>query len=295
MRLPLSLIVLATTLALAAVGALAVASAPAAPTAANAVDLQLSIGATTTNPFRSALTPVPNGGSVSVSRLDFYVYISVDLITPQAARAKVRFELGGGLRWGPDDPDPGEQCTSTPTTGECETPEMLPISGQSGGGWYWDVVAPQPGTYSFRAEIVEATDTDPDPSNNSSEITIVVTDGGGSGGGGSGGGGTGGGGGGSVSVAAGAANVTPSKPKAGSAVTASVRVSAGGSPVRPAGVACAGAIGPLKLTGTPRAASGAASCTFRTPRSAKGKTLAGSVSFRAGGKRFTKQFSVKLG
>ncbi|MFO7572400.1 MAG: hypothetical protein R6W48_07355 [Gaiellaceae bacterium] len=281
--------------------AAAAALIPGATSAPQAVDIALSIGATETNPFRSAVPSVPNGGSVTVSRLDFYVLINVDLITPQAARAKIRFELGGGLRWGPDDPDPSEGCTSTPTTGECDTPEMLPIAGQSGGSWYWDVRASQPGTYSFRAEIVEATDTDPDPSNNSSQITIVVTEGSGSGGsgggsGGSGGGGGGGGGtGGSASVASSAAKVSPAKPKAGSTVVASVRVARGGSPARPEAIACNASIGGVKVKGGAKAASGLASCLFKTPRTAKGKTLAGSVSFSAGGKRFTKRFSVRLG
>ncbi|HUF75777.1 MAG TPA: hypothetical protein VMM35_05830, partial [Longimicrobiales bacterium] len=60
----------------------------------------------------------------------------------------------------------------------------------------------------------------------------------------SGGGGTGGGGGGSggggTGVSASAAKLTPAKPKAGSAVTATVRVTAGGAPIRPTGIACAG-------------------------------------------------------
>jgi hypothetical protein len=74
-----------------------------------------------------------------------------------------------------------------------------------------------------------------------------------------------------------------------------VPVSAGGSPIRPAAVACAGSIGGTKLKGSPKAASGTASCTFRPPRAAKGKTLRGSVSFTARGTRFTKRFSAKLG
>ena len=93
---------------------------------------------------------------------------------------------------------------------------------------------------------------------------------------------------------AGAAKVTPAKPRAGAAVTVTVRVTAGGAPVRPAKVACAGSIGKAKVKGKPRAAAGSAKCVYKTPRAAKGNTLKGSVSFTARGKRFTKRFSIKL-
>ncbi len=93
---------------------------------------------------------------------------------------------------------------------------------------------------------------------------------------------------------AGVAKLAPAKPRAGSSVTASVRVTAGGAGVKPTKVTCAGTIGRAKVKGKPRAAAGAAKCVYRTPRAAKGKTLKGSVSFTTGGKRFTKRFSVRL-
>jgi subtilisin family serine protease len=98
----------------------------------------------------------------------------------------------------------------------------------------------------------------------------------------------------SAPALAGAARVAPARPKAGAAVTATVKVAVGGAPVRPAKVVCAGAIGKAKLKGRPRPAAGSATCTYRTPRTAKGKKLTGSVSFTARGKRFTKRFAVKL-
>jgi hypothetical protein len=181
-------------------------------------------------------------------------------------------------------------CTSTPTTGECQTPDLLPTTGQSGGGWFWNVVAPGNGTYTLSASIVEAAEPDPDPSNNSATITIVVNES--AGGGGAGGGGSGGGG--SAAATAGAAKLAPTSPRAGSTVVASVRVTRGGAPVRPTGVVCAASLGGAKVKGSPRAASGVASCLFRTPKSARGRTLAGSVSFRAGAALFTRRFATKL-
>ena len=146
-----------------------------------------------------------------------------------------------------------------------------------------------PGRYTYSAEIVAASEPDPNPANNASTITIVVAESGG------GGGGDGSGGGGGGAAAASAARVIPAKPKAGSRVTATVRVSAGGTAIRPTRIACTGTIGAARVAGTPRAASGTASCRYRTPASAKGKTLRGSVAFTARGQRFTKRFSAKLG
>ena len=42
-------------------------------------------------------------------------------------------------------------------------------------------------------------------------------------------------------------------------------------------------------------ASGLASCLFKTPKSAKGKAMTGSIAFRAGGTAFTKRFATTLG
>ncbi len=134
---------------------------------------------------------------------------------------------------------------------------------------------------------MELSDTDTNTADNVSSITIAVSEaapGGGSGG-------TGGG----TAVTASAVRLSPARAKAGSTVVASVRVTRGGSPVRPSRVACTASLGGAKLKGSARAASGVASCLFRTPKSAKGKRLAGSVSFRAGGTAFTKRFAARLG
>lgn len=263
---------------------LAAALVPGASTAPQAVDLELQIGAANLRP-ESPIT-VLDGGRVTVTRLNFFVEAAVvprPISVTEDMRATIRVELGEGLRWGADDPDPSEGCTSTPTTGVCEAPL---VRGQRDWGWYWEVVAAQPGSYPFRGEIVAATVADPVLSNNASAITIVVTDGSGS---------AGGGGGGSAAVSTSAARVTPTMPKAGRAVAATVRVTAGGVPIRPSRVTCAGSIGAAKVRGTARAANGSASCSFRTPAAAKGKVLRGSVAFTAQGQRFTKRFSARLG
>jgi hypothetical protein len=130
---------------------------------------------------------------------------------------------------------------------------------------------------------VEPSGGDADASNNRATLTVVASDAPSSGGESTG-----------SAVATSAVKLSPAKPKAGSTVVASVRVTKGGSPVRPTRIACAASVGKAKTKGTPKSASGVASCLFRTPRSARGKSLTGSLSFRAGGASFTKRFATRL-
>jgi hypothetical protein len=118
--------------------------------------------------------PAPNGGTVTVTSLNFAAGVDVSLITALPASAKVRLTLPAGLTWGNDLPDPTESCTSTPSTGECQTPPLEPITGRNSVGWGWDVVAARTGSYALQAEIVSASEPDPEPSNNRASVTVVV-------------------------------------------------------------------------------------------------------------------------
>jgi hypothetical protein len=263
----------------ALVAALGASSAPAAPAGA---DLRVEIGVS--KELTQNFPGVPNGGTRTIEGLDFSAGFQVSLINLEPGGAKLRFQLSEGLRFGTDAPDAEEMCANLGSAAECTVPTREPILMQSTWGIGWDVVAERPGTYLLRAEIVETTTPpDPNPSDNSASATVVVTEA------------AGGGGGGGVSVSASAVKLTPTKPKAGSVVAASVRVTAGGAPVRPARIACAGRIGNAKLDGSPRAARGTATCVYRTPRSATGRTLRGTVSFTARGQRFARRFSARIG
>lgn len=90
------------------------------------------------------------------------------------------------------------------------------------------------------------------------------------------------------------ASAQPKPIRAGSIVTASVRIVLGGTPVRPIGVTCAGTIGGAKVRGVPKATRGKASCTYRTTTAAKGRTLRGAVSFTARGERYVRRFAARL-
>ena len=226
----------------------------------------------------------PNGATVTVTSRSFGAGLRIRNAGAESATLRFRLELGGGLGWGNDVPDPSEDCTATATVGECAPPiafEQTPSFHLL--EFAWDVVAPQPGTYTLRAEIVSSSTTDTDPSNNVATLTVVVAEP------------PSGGEAGSAGVTASRASLTPRKPRAGSVVTASVRVLSGGVAVRPTRVRCAGTVGGSKLAATPRAASGRASCLFRPRASARGKTLRGTITFRVGATNVTRRFSVRLG
>jgi hypothetical protein len=261
-----------------AVGATMVALGSSAGAAPEAVDLQIDIAV---GPSPTTARTVPNGGTATVTSLNFAAGVDVGLITALPASATVRLVLPDGLAWGRDAPDPTESCTSTPSTGECQTPLLEPIAGRNSIGWGWDVVAARTGSYVLRAEILSASDTDPEPSNDSASVTVVVTEapppppp--------------------SAGANVGGVRLSPARPKAGSTVVVSVRMTAGGNPTRPAGVRCTGTAGAKKLRGVGRAGNGSATCTYRTPKSAKGKLLRGAVSFTAVGAKYTRRFSVRL-
>ena len=180
---------------------------------------------------------------------------------PDVATVKAQFELPTGLRWGADGPDPSEDCTEAVTTvcqaalGSSPTSTTPPQE----SAWGWNVVADAPGSYTVKAQIVESSTSDPDAADNSTTVTVVVTQppppppppppp---------------------AKATASGVKLSPAKPKAGSLVSATVRVTAGGTPIRPTGVACTGSLAGAKVKGTPKAASGTASCRYRTSKSAK--------------------------
>jgi hypothetical protein len=256
------LAVLAAALPLGAVAALLAAPAAGTP-AADDVSILVHFRANT------GTTTPPS----------FQIYVEIESASGVDQSVTVHTTLPPGLQWGADAPDPTEGCTNANPT-VCTRRLRQNEVGTYQAVWLWDVVAERAGSYAITAS-VDPTEPDPDPADNSVTFRFDVVESSGGGGG--------------ASVAAGAVRLNPTRPKAGAAVSASVRVTAGGQPVRPAGIACAGAIGRTKIKGKGKAGSGTATCVYRTPRSAKGKTLRGTVSFTARGTRFSKRFSTKLG
>ncbi len=268
--------VLAGTAIAAVATLLGTASAPAAPASANFL-VFVTAGTTVEQ-------VIPNGGASDLTSLSFKAGVIVDNDGGEEASATVRFTLPEGLRFGSDAPGPPEFCTATASTADCDTRLTIGTDpSRRTAVWVWDVVADRAGSYVLRAEITQTSVSDPDLSSNRASGTVVVVaapPGGGSP---------------AATVSVGDVKLTPARPKAGSAVTAGVRVTAGGAAIRPARVACSGTVGGARSRATPRAASGAATCVYRPPANARGKTLRGTLSFTARGTRFTKRFAVKLG
>jgi hypothetical protein len=224
----------------------------------------------------------PSGATATVTSRNFAAGVRIRNSGPERALLRFRIELGAGLRWGNDAPDPSEDCTGTETAGECappiayeQTPSFHPLQ------FGWDVVAAQPGTYTISAQIISSSTSDPDATNNTATLTVVVAE-------------PTGGAGAGTAVSASRVAVAPARPRAGAALTASVRVLVGGVAVRPTRLRCTGTVGRTKLAGTPRASTGRASCVYRPPRNAKGRTLRGTIAFRAGTTNVTRRFSIKL-
>jgi hypothetical protein len=244
-----------------------ITSAQAAQTAANA-QVKIALGPTP----RTAVL-YANGATAEIAKLSFGAGATVVNLGPEQATVRVRFVLPPGLRWGVDEPDAAENCSSTDTEADCRPPRLVADDVRGSAGWGWDIVADAPGTYVLRAEIVESSTSDPDVSDNVATLNVVVS---------------------RPQVVASAVRLVPAKPKAGAVVTARVGVSAGAEDVTPTAVACSATIGSKKVTGNRRATAGAALCRFRTPVGARGKLMRGAVAFTAGDNRMTRRFSVRL-
>lgn len=232
------------------------------------------------------LFPQAVPATTKTSSLNFKIGLDVASSSGVPHEITARISLPGGLRWGSDAPDPTEGCTGTAPAVCTVTMQSNPV-GTVGTGWVWDVVAERVGFYEISAT-VESAEADPNLSNNSHTFRFEVTQASRGGGGPAGGGG-------GASVSASTVKLKPQKPKAGSVVTASVGVTAGGSPVRPIRLSCAGTVGGARLAGTPRPAAGKATCLYRTPKAARGKTLRGIIAFTAKGKKVSRRFAAKLG
>ena len=268
--------------ALVTAGALA-AVAGSAPAAHVSLDLEVRIIASSDqNGFSYS-----DGQTHTVNALKFFGGVRVLGISgSDMSVATVRIELPSGLSWGADAPIPGQGCTGSQVVVCQSRPVVVNDQAHQDVEWVWDITAASAGSYVIKAEITNTSAPDDNLANNSAAVTVLVAP---TSVGGSSGGGT------STSVTASTVKLTPVRPKAGSALVAAVRVTAAGGPVRPTRIACAGTLAGARLTGTPRASRGSATCIFHPPKSARGKTLRGSISLTAHSKRLTRRFAANLG
>jgi hypothetical protein len=246
------------------VALVAAVTAAAAPTDAN---LSLLLGAAERP--RGLPPPVASGATVRLGTFTFVVGASVTNAGAEATTVRMRIQLPQGLRWGFDQPDPTENCTSTPTSGECVLQQPLTPGDVS---WRWDVEAAEPGTYTVTAQTEPLTASDPNSTDNAASLTLVVE----------------------PRRTASAATATPSRPRAGGVVSARTQVTYGGTAVTPTAVRCSARVGAARIVGTSAARSGVAVCRYRTKRTQRGQTLRGTIALTVAGTPITRRFSVRL-
>ena len=89
----------------------------------------------------------------------------------------------------------------------------------------------------------------------------------------------------------------PARPVAGRTftVTALVRRSDTGGPLATAAVTCTARVGQARVRAVGRFSGGRAGCVVTVPRTAKGKTLRGTLTVRGAGARLTRAFSYRVG
>jgi hypothetical protein len=210
----------------------------------------------------------------------FKLGFSIDAAAGVIQSVTMTVSLPQGIEWGSDVARSGGGLSGR-LARSLHTGLTVSGGGTVGGGWFWDVVASRPGTYEVTASVT-ATEPNPNLSNNTHTLRFEVVQPR-----------TGGSGAGTVSTSA--AKLSPAKPKAGRVVSATVRVTAGGAPVRPSAVACTATAGGVKLKGVPKARVGFASCAYRPPLSAMGKTLAEPSRSPHAARASRGVFSAKLG
>lgn len=100
-----------------------------------------------------------------------------------------------------------------------------------------------------------------------------------------------------VTLSVGKPAVAPAKPKEGKAVVVSVGVTRveTGRGIPTGAVRCAGRVGAKALRGTGKVAGGRASCAFKLPVGAKGKTLRGTITVTHLGKKKVVPFGFTVG
>jgi len=195
----------------------------------------------------------------------------------ESVTVKVRVKLPAGIHWADKVPGSAEGCTRTEADAVC-TKNVTPTPGTNLAATYgiWQVVAERPGSYTFEASIAETSRPDPNPANDSSSLTVNVGD------------------------RLGGVTLKPKLLKAGSDLEASHAVfildnDGRTLPLSRGTVACSAKIGPVKAKSIAALSGGRAICKVKTPKSAKGKLISGTIRTTSEGLVLTKQFNLKLG
>ena len=136
-----------------------------------------------------------------------------------------------------------------------------------------DLRATRAGSYTVRSSVRIVGEADADPSDNEAELAVVVSE---------------------APLAVSGFRLSPSPPRAGRAVQATLLLARGGVPARPERVVCAAKVAGKAITGRPVRLANGARCLWSLRPSAKGQRLAGSIAATAGGKTFTRRFAANV-
>jgi hypothetical protein len=215
----------------------------------------------------SALVSAPSGRSTETLSFALNAYVSWD--GGDASSIELTVTLPAGLHWA------GSPAGCVPgASGATCTKAITPTSGTNLAAAFptWRVVADRAGTYTVETSVESALDGN--ASNNTGSLSIPVS-----------------------TKVTGVA-LRPRAPKAGSTVVAShplyVTSADRTFAAAEASVRCQVKIGTKAVAAKGTHGGGKSSCTFRTPATARGKVVTGTVRSTSGGLVLNKQFRVKL-
>ena len=139
-------------------------------------------------------------------------------------------------------------------------------------GFRLELRASRAGSFMLRNEVTVTDGTDPNPANNTAELSVSVAE---------------------APLAVAGLVRSPTPPRAGRALRATLLLSKGGAPVRAVRTTCRLSIGGRVVPARASNVATGGRCTWLVPVSAKGKQLSGAVTATASGKSFTSRFAGK--
>lgn len=225
----------------------------------------------------TALVSARNGGAIANQRFTISAQVVWNGAQNAAGEVKITVTLPAGISWAGPAAGPGQGCTRSAEQATCAA-KVSPGQGTNLAAAFGigTVVAQSPGTYTFSAAITETSAPDPNPSNNTTSMQVAVG-----------------------RTPAGGVKLKPPRPMAGVTVVAAMsvwsRTDQETFPLDTGSVSCTAVIGKAKLPARGALSAGRATCTMKTPKTAKGKTLKGTMTASAGGAQLTRSFSTRVG
>ena len=208
-------------------------------------------------------------GPAAVAGISFPVDVGIGNAGPDSVSAHLFLELPSGLA--ATSPNP-IGCPVGQGTLDCGRQDLA--AGED-SDQFSRLRADRPGSYTVVVRATELTATDPNPANNTASLIIAVQ---------------------APRPTAKGFAISPAKPRAGAPLKVSYAITeqATGQALVPSAVRCSATLGAAKVGGRGSVRGARATCTFRPPSSARGKTMRGRVTATVAGTKLVKAFAVKL-